>query len=337
MEELMNFNPKTCVRIPVTTLPREEVLAIFYGKVVDVVEKTQKFAHKAIEKANAIKNGFTNYVKTTILADFSNTSASNYMVGDVDARTVYNPQTCVMMETVHLMNEEERKQAEIDKTQYYASLKNKSKKTIKATPKFTEEEAVVQFQQGVQSAGAYVFEKYQKQIKNFARDKSPNEMTAQEVEGEIIIAFSKCMNTFDVTKRLKFKTYFWTAAQHAKMGYYNRMNAKKRVSESGTPDVSIYAKNADTEVCIADSICDATSENVEKSTLLRDVIDHQIRPCLDAKENKIIDMLLAGFEKGEINQALDITRAGVYNRVKRIREKLLKVFTPNQVRELMFA
>ena len=50
MSELMNFNPKTCVRIPVTTLPREEVLAIFYGK--DYTEQKQdkdKVTHVIID------------------------------------------------------------------------------------------------------------------------------------------------------------------------------------------------------------------------------------------------------------------------------------------------
>ena len=312
MSELMNFNPKTCVKIPVITLPREEVLSIFYGK--DYTEQEQEDTDKV----------------THIMIDLKPADA------DTDKAEYIETLEAKLAE---LEAKAESLKAKITEARAFNNLVNVAKAkgiNLVEKGKVSDELHVTFFSKlNLQQSAEIIFNKYKNQINNFAFNKAPNQLHCDEVAGEMMVALTKALKTFDITKGLKFKTYFWTAAQHAKMGYYNHMNAKKRTSESGTLDLSINDKINNADLTIADAIEDTTTESKERAVILREVINKQIRPCLDAKENKIIDLLLVGFEKGELAKPLDITRSAVYNRVKCIREKLLKVLTPVQVRELM--
>ena len=315
--EVTTYNPETCVEIPVQTLPREEVLAIFYGK--DYKEEQEQNKDKV----------------THVLIDLN--------PAEVDATA--DTDKAEYIEALETKLAEQEKEAEslrakVTEARAFNNLVNVAKdkgiNLVDNKGKVSDELHATFFsKRGMQQSAEIIFNKYKNQIKNFARDKAPNQLHCDEIAGEMMIALTKCLKNFDISTGYKFKTVLWKYAQNTKLGYYNHLNCKKRVSESGTPDLSINDKINNCDFTISDAIADDTAESKERSVILREVINKQLRPLLDAKENKMIDLLLVGFEKGELAKPLNITRAGVYNRIKCIREKLLKVLTREQVRELM--
>lgn len=199
----------------------------------------------------------------------------------------------------------------------------------------TDEILAARYQSGDEESATLLFNKYKIKIANHARKKAFDEYRAQELEEEIYITFSNCLKRFDTKSGVKFKTYFWNSAQHATLGYFNKMNTKKRCNDSKTPELSLYATFNDSDTCIIDTIADERTELTERAILLREVIKNKILPHLDEKEKEIVNLMLSGYDKGEIFKFVGITRAGVYNRIKKIKEKLMRVFTPHQIQELM--
>lgn len=357
MSELMNFNEKTCVKIPVQTLPREEVLAIYYGRSYTEEQEQQenkdKVTHIMIDlkpakvKADAMadkKEAIHVPAEVNQVLDKALTDLQDYMFFSEDTET--NADTD-KEELIHALEAQLAKleakadglKAKVTEAKAFDKLITTAKaKNINLVDKgkvSDELHATFYKEKGLQQSAEIIFNKYKAIINNFAFNKAPSQLHHECVKDEVIEAFTKALKNFDIKKGLKFKTVFWTYAQNAKMGYYNHVNAKKRVSESGTPDISINENINNADFTIADAIEDTTTESAERAVILREVINKQIRPCLDAKENKIIDLLLVGFEKGELATPLNITRSAVYNRIKCIREKLKKYLTHEQIRELM--
>ena len=88
--------------------------------------------------------------------------------------------------------------------------------------KFSEEDAVAQFQDGVQSAGAFVFNKYKNEIRSLAYGYARSREERQKLEGELIVAFSKCMKNFNFERNLSFEYYFMQAVTKTINNYLKR-------------------------------------------------------------------------------------------------------------------
>jgi len=254
---------------------------------------------------------------------WDNVNEFNMQLAKNDPRTVFDPACCHKMETIHRMTPEEKETVMKEKEEY---LKN-FKPTI--------EQAIMHYQMGVKSAFDFVYNHYKSKIFNFAKSKTKNDLDRDDLEDLILEQFVICANKYNGGSQ--FNTYFWSCAQRNVKMFFDKKNAKKRRSEDGMPDVHLYCKLGDSDTQLVDTIKDNNGETDMKRVLYREIISSRIKPNLNEKENEIIDLLLKGYDIAHINKVLNITRAGVYNRISKIKEKVANMLSRQEMKEILCA
>ena len=323
------FDANTCTMMEEYALvvDFEEVKAFAASLQNNVADK----AKTVIEKVNTIKKDFTDNVKNIIssnnkenvtvanndVATVTESKVPEWMVDGVDMRKVFDPSCCRMMEYLHEMTPEE-------KTKAMAKKMEREKNFVP-----TIETAVMHYQMGIEEAFDWLYRQFEDKIVNFAKSKTLNQLDRED----LIDRLNQCF-VITVSKYRGgtcFKTYWWTCAQNEVGAFFKNKNAKKRTTEDKQANVSLDQKYGESDGELIDIVqCDA-HEKMERTIFLRDIINNQIRPILNDKEIEVIDLLIQGYDKADINRYLNLTRAAVYNRIKRIQAKLMKVFTPQQI------
>lgn len=182
------------------------------------------------------------------------------------------------------------------------------------------EEAVGDFRAGCEEAFDYVYRYFKPKIEYMAYSKSPQKST--DLISEINLQLLKCMKTYKFGG-VKFNTYFWRCAQNAVGMFFTKLNAKKRNCDCGEISLSVKTdKEQKTE--LVDTIIDNKSNMHFDNILFLQTLEQSIFPLLDYKDVEIIKMCANGNDITEISRALHMTKAGIYLRLKKIKnnEKL---------------
>lgn len=198
----------------------------------------------------------------------------------------------------------------------------------------TVEEAILDYQKGEQHAFDYAYNLFKKKIEFMARDKSKgNQMIYEDLLEELQYKFFDCACKYKGGK-VKFNTFFWNCAQNAVGMYYTRKSAKKRCSEFG--EVSMYSSSPiDEEVKVIDAIRDDSQEGIFDKLCLVQAVKDRILPLFKGKDLYIINLIVSGLEIKDIAKKINMTRAGVYLRWKKIKETVQHILTVDEIRDMM--
>lgn len=179
----------------------------------------------------------------------------------------------------------------------------------------TIEDAVCDFRAGCNEAFDYVYRYFKPKIEYMAKSKSIQK--AEELIGEINMQLIKCMKTYKFGG-VKFNTFFWRCAQNTVGMYFTKLNAQKRNNEFGEVSLSIKA-DSEQKTELVDTIVDDTSSSTFNSVLFNQTLEQSVFPLLEDKDKGILKLLIKGVEIGEISNILNMTKAGIYLRIKKIR------------------
>lgn len=278
-----------------------------------------------VTKVQSNVEGIVRHIKE-VVANTINTLVGNIIepaVQVTDPRAVFNAEYCITYDESPVKLTEEQLKKKQSKLQ---ELRNFEPPTV--------EEAVLDYQNGEKHAFDYVFHIFKSKIEYMARVKSNgNQLIYEELLSDLQMKFFECVQKYKGGK-VKFNTFFWNCAQNVVGMYFTRKSAKKRCSEFG--EVSIFANSPiDEEVKVLDTIQDHSKDNVFENLCLSHSITDRVFPLLEQKDQNILSMIAEGFEVKDIAKKINMTRAGVYLRWKKIKEKVRNSLSPDEISDIL--
>jgi RNA polymerase sigma factor (sigma-70 family) len=182
----------------------------------------------------------------------------------------------------------------------------------------TIEDAVCDFRAGCNEAFDYVYRYFKPKIEYMAKSKSLSK--AEELIGEINMQLIKCMKTYKFGG-VKFNTFFWRCAQNTVGMYFTKLNAQKRINKFGEVSLSIKA-DSEQKTELGDTIVDDRSADSYNKVLFNQTLEQSIYPLLEEKDVNILKLCIKGIEIGEISKLLNMTKAGIYLRIKKMKNNV---------------
>ena len=241
----------------------------------------------------------------------------------IEDKYKFNPNTCILYQ--------ENKIVKLTEQEKQNRLKNKNKKRKKPTI----EEAVSDYRNGCQEAFEYVYNHYKSKIKYMASVKA-EKGHEEELFSDITMQLFQCMKKYKFGS-VKFNTFFWRCAQNVVGVHFTPKTTQKRNNIYGFIPIDSKVNSAKNDGSILqDIIEDKSTDDLFNQIDFNCTLEEYILPCLsDNKDRMILKLLSHGYIVKDICKTIHMTPAGVYLRLKKIRENINNKITYKELQKLL--